>query len=165
MGCIPSKCPSVLYDTKEYDIKIQKVVTRVPSIDVVQYLTSKNPFLKPGINITGRIILADEIWKLAMCDKNRVKNVCELMKTVDIWNELNKDNFGKKMSDINFSLNKVFIVNPFLFEGLPRTGRMTIAAGVWEVVMSSDTPFESTMSILKEVCIWNEMNRGLEPNV
>jgi hypothetical protein len=42
---------------------------------------------------------------------------------------------------------------------------MTIAAGVWEVVMSSETPFESSMSILKEVCIWNEMNRVLETNI
>jgi hypothetical protein len=165
MGCIPSKCPSVLYDTNEYDIKSQKVVTGVPSIQIIQSLTSNNPFLKPEINITGRVILAAEIWKIAMCDKNRVKNVCELMKTVDIWNEVNKDIFDKKISDMDLSLDKVFIVNPFLFEGLPRTGRMTIAAGVWEVVMSSDTPFESAMSILKEVCIWNEMVRVIEPGV
>jgi hypothetical protein len=97
---------------------------------IVQSLTSQNPFLKLGIIRTGRIILVAEIWKLAMCDKNRVENVCELIKIVNIWNELNKDSFDKKNWEINLSLDNVFMVNPFLFKGLPRTGRMTISAGV-----------------------------------
>lgn len=172
MGCIPSKCPSVLYDivdTKDtsgldtFSNKSQITVTGIPSNNIARSLSSGNPFLKPGINITGRIVLASEIWKIAIRDTNRVKYVCELVTTVCIWNELNKEILESAKSEMVISKDDMFIVNPFLLEYIPKTGRTTVAAAAWEVVMTSKFQFEGAMSILNEVCIWNEMNRVFEP--
>ena len=168
MGCIPSKCPSVLYDTVDtkdtsFSNKSQIIVTGIPSNNIVHSLSSCNPFLKPGINITGRIILVAEIWKIAIRDTNRVKYVCELVKTVSIWNELNKEILESAKSEMVVSNEDGFILNPFLSEYIPKTGRTELAAAAWEVVMTSESQFEGAMGILKEVSIWNEMNRVSGP--
>jgi hypothetical protein len=57
----------------------------------------------------------------------------------------------------------MLILNPFLSEYIPKTGRTELAAAAWEVVMTSESKFEGAMGILKEVSIWNEMNRVSGP--
>jgi hypothetical protein len=119
--------------------------------------------MKSGINITGRIMLSAEIWKIAIRDINRVKYVRELVKTVCIWNELNKEILESAKSEMVVSNDNMFIVKPFLSEYIRKTRRTTVAAAAWEVVMTSEFQFEGAMGILDEVCIWNEMNRVSEP--
>jgi len=129
MGCIPSKCPSVLYDTDDVKDKSDNVnyyeknttVTGIPTINIGGSLTHQNPFLQPGIIITGRIILAAEIWKIAIHDINRVENVCELTKFVCIWSELNKEKFENTKELLEVSVKDMSVLKPFLYKGLPST--------------------------------------------
>lgn len=134
------------------------IANGIPVNNNVVDIRKLNPFRKSGIQITGRIVMAAEIWDIAISSPDRIKYIGALMRKVGIWGELNLD----RVADLD-SINPIFRgivtpVNPFLFQGVRSTGRVEIAAGLWELATMSDFAFESTMRILGEVCIWRELN-------